>query len=910
MASSTLYPPVIDDFRPAFPASIADDDNLFYFSLSKFNATKDVASIHVSVVKQDTGMNVVKAVDDPIPEGATPEAIEKIHFRGTGIITNVAYSKIDGEENLYSFVIPKSDLYVKDNTDGNSYQGWIPGWIYKIQIRLSSVNYDGSIPLAEWLNRNASNFSEWSTVCVTKAIGNIGVNIPLLGIEYPKNENISEKEEVIPNLNITTMDLFGNIVSEDPSEVLYRYNLKLYNAEDTLLEDSGDLYSNQYQDINSFRYLFKYEFKNGSDYRIDFYYETNNGYSNNISKIFDVSVVQIDRPNCSILTIESDPTGEIFVGDHYSSVEEEQEEGRIALKLYSDSIDPYSGNLCIRRTSMHSNFQEWIDIKIFVVKEEDINTLPFIYDYSIESGVWYQYGVQIIDRYGNRGIMNIGRKVMRDFEYSYLLGENNQQLKLKFNNTMGSYKIQLMEGKSETIGGVYPIVARNAALKYKIFPINGTISFQMDENHLFCNKKVIYGSDEIASLYDKYSADLDYVPTSREHKHHDQYEGDSPEYAEGRSPASEQGNVKLAQDDYDYIYERDFRKLVLDFLHDGKPKLFKSTTEGNVIVRLTEINCTPNQTLDRMIYDFTSTGNEIAEYNYENCLKYNFLNPGNWAPSFDTTTTHIGQIQMDFVGFGAGNPTNIIEEIYKKYDSLGKNLGGYKKTVMGIHHIKITIGEKPFRVINNAGEIVLGHNLRVSRLANGTDTITVYDPRGIYEFDEHLVYNDSDYLYIEAESNVENPNPRTTINATVDFLYDIKSDIYVEKEPQSRVVRTGVGQLFGEFAPGTLLHDKIAYKYSIDWEDKFSYLNSITSIELEANPGTVFKIKDSAAGSTEEEHEINDTGVLRLFEINTIDKLVYEGIRNADGTIDETKPANILVNYCYTLVQGEYKERT
>ena len=900
MASTSLYPPIIDDFMPAFRAS----NNIlptFYFSLSKFNSSVDVSSIQVSIVKQDTGMNVVNAVDLPIPADASEEQIKKRHFRGTGIIINVHPSKIQDEENLYSFTIPNEDLESKDLDKG--YQGWIPGWVYKIQIRLSGKDYDGSAPLAAWLNANSSYFSEWSTVCVVKAIGKIDLSIPVLNFDS-RDENTVQKEGEVQTLYLSTMDLFGSIISEDESEILYKYNIKLYDVENNLLEDSGDLYSNQFQDTNAFKYLLKYEFKDGQQYKIVFSYETNNGYSNYIINNFIISVVQIDKPTCNILTVEGDPTGEIFVGNNYSSVEEEQEEGRIALKLYSDSSNPYSGNLCIRRTSMHSNFQEWVDIKIFVIKEEDINTLPFVYDYTIESGVWYQYGVQTIDKDGNRGIMSIGTKVMRDFEYSYLLGENNQQLKLKFNNTMGSYKIQLMEGKSETIGGTYPIVARNAALRYKIFPINGTISFQMDENHLFCDKKVIYGSNEIAELYDRYSLDLNYNPGSREHKHGEQYDGDSPEYAEAQGSTPPQTNVKLAQDDYDYIYERDFRKLVLDFLHDGKPKLFKSTTEGNVIVRLTEINCTPNQTLDRMIYDFTSTGNEIAECSYDNYLKYGFLNPGTWSSEFIVSTTYVGQIQMDFIGAAANQTaTDIINEVYKKYDSLGRNLGGYRKTVTGIHHIKVTIDEKPFRVQNNINEWVLGHNL----IVNG-QKITIYDPRGMYEFDDHLIYNSSDSIYIEAEGADAQATERKTIRATIDFLYDLQSEIYQDKQVATRSIKSGVGQLFNEYKPETNLYTEIARKYYLDWKKQFSKINTISSIEIEANPGTVFEIQDASLGSSWDKHEINDTGVLRLFDINTITGIKYLGVRKADGSIDNTKSENILLNYCYTLIRGTYKE--
>jgi hypothetical protein len=40
----------------------------------------------------------------------------------------------------------------------------------------------------------------------------------------------------------------------------------------------------------------------------------------------------------------------------------------------------------------------------------------------------------------------------------------------------------------------------------------------------------------------------------------------------------------------DYIYEREFRKKVYDFLYKHNVKLFRSTTEGNILIKLILIN--------------------------------------------------------------------------------------------------------------------------------------------------------------------------------------------------------------------------------------------------------------------------------------------------------------------------------
>jgi hypothetical protein len=378
----------------------------------------------------------------------------------------------------------------------------------------------------------------------------------------------------------------------------------------------------------------------------------------------------------------------------------------------------------------------------------------------------------------------------------------------------------------------------------------------MDENKLFCDKKVIYDTDEIVELYENYNTENNIVQ-------------------------------------YDYIYERDFRKKVLEFLYDGEIKLFKSPTEGNILVRLTDINCVPNQSLDRMIYSFTSNAREAAESTMENYLRYGLYDPNEWSSDFSVYTTALGQLQMDFpVG------TNILQEIYKKYDSQGKNLGGYSKTVGKITNIKITFDDKPLRIQNSAGEIVVGNNF----MLNGK-LFTVYSPRGIYEFDERLSYTTSDSLVLlgDAEGKV------TTVHATVDFLYEIRSEVYEDKQIQTRSVLTGIGQLFNEYSPDANLYNEIYYKYYIEWDSAFRRLNRLSSIEIEANPGTIFFIKD-AEDEVAQKHMVGETGQLRLYELENIMAIRYAGVLGPNGTIDTTKKSDVLLNYIYTVIKGTYKK--
>lgn len=182
-----------------------------------------------------------------------------------------------------------------------------------------------------------------------------------------------------------------------------------------------------------------------------------------------------------------------------------------------------------------------------------------------------------------------------DNEHMYLIGQNkidilvkgeeleaNQSLCIKFNPKVSSFKTTLQESKTDTIGGKYPIFYRNGTLGYKEFPINGLISYHMDENETFMSKDDL-GLDNETNL-----------PT------HNLVE-------------------------YNIEAERKFRNAVLDWLNNGEVKLFKSPTEGKYLVRLMNVSLSPEDKLSRMLYSFSATAYEVGEVNYTNLIKYGFL---------------------------------------------------------------------------------------------------------------------------------------------------------------------------------------------------------------------------------------------------------------------------------------------
>ena len=63
----------------------------------------------------------------------------------------------------------------------------------------------------------------------------------------------------------------------------------------------------------------------------------------------------------------------------------------------------------------------------------------------------------------------------------------------------------------------------------------------------------------------------------------------------------------------DWLYEREYRDAVEEWLNNGKPKLFRSMTEGNMIVMLDGVSMTPDTVLGRRLYDFSATMYEIGD---------------------------------------------------------------------------------------------------------------------------------------------------------------------------------------------------------------------------------------------------------------------------------------------------------
>ena len=261
---------------------------------------------------------------------------------------------------------------------------------------------------------------------------------------------------------------------------------------------------------------------------------------------------------------------------------------------------------------------------------------------------------------------------LRDMPYNYLCSRDHQ-LRLAGNVTLNSVSLNTQDALQTTIGSKYPYYTRNAAPKYRSMQIGALISVQLDPTATFltleesANKdhsRFVWKDGYDTSRQDKFATEETVVDDSdimmneeidrSRHRIGEidkakidnldsrMYKGADGKYQEypknafngeiGPLTAFDRHLDKVNFRDYtsertfDMLFlERKYREKVMEWLTNGKPKLFRSPTEGNIIVVLSAVSFTPFQNSERMVYSFTATATEVAEYNLDNLIAYNLV---------------------------------------------------------------------------------------------------------------------------------------------------------------------------------------------------------------------------------------------------------------------------------------------
>lgn len=426
--------------------------------------------------------------------------------------------------------------------------------------------------LAYIQNDAEATIGHYSTVGVAKLCYSASVSINT----EPSflNNSLSKNKINFLNSNI----IYGTYISiNDSTEKVYSYKFSLYDNQSNLLETSGIQLHNNKNDVSSETSYDMYKIKTILQQDIEYYlyYEviTTNKL---ILSCFRKIAQQPSIPPINDLNLIAN-----------SNIDN----GYIQLSIDTNNIT-ISGKYILLRSDETSNFQKWQQILNFAITSEN-GKIEIWKDLAIEQGIGYQYAIQQYNQYFIYTDKILSNKIKAEFEDLFLF-DGTRQLNIRFNPQVSAIKDTILEQKIETIGNQYPFIFRNGKIKYKEFNINGLISYNMDKEQMF-----IKGID-LGVLEDT-----------------------NARSRTAESPLSDQ-IVNVGYNTHisalNTTIERKFKLKVLEWLENGKIKCLKSPTEGNYLVKLTNVSLSPENQTGRMLHSFSATAYEIEDYNLENIL--------------------------------------------------------------------------------------------------------------------------------------------------------------------------------------------------------------------------------------------------------------------------------------------------
>lgn len=589
------------------------------YTLQKVTSAETIKHIQIRVVEQRSNSSIVNTSKYP---------------------DNIIYKNVDltKEASPYGIKILTSDLR----------KPWSPGVCYKIQLRFGSTSFPSDLSaFAAWKKEQINNqtFSEWSTVMVIKAIAQPEVYIENAGTL--RTDVIASKQTEASLTPLFVGDYIDN-ASEEPLE---KYKFDLYDETGKTLIESSDWI--QAVSGKNCSHRFKTMLTNNESYRVYFSIVTRNGYETRT--YYDFQAIKVYLESLTDVSIRVDDA-DVFC----------RENG--CIRIYLTAKNPLTGCYVLTRTSEESNYQVYEDLKYFNYFEEEFSDTLLYIDYIIESGIKYKYAFQYQNSQGLRSAplqeddMTVPSRSV-DFEYSYIY-RDGVQLRLKFNQKLSSFKHTTLASKQDTLGDQFPHLSKNGYAYYAEFPISGLISFQMDEDQTFFTLKTdgYYYNNELVIPADKFS-----VSTA--------VRGDEsvPAYLPIDS------NIT----DNNIFIERKFREKAEQFLNDFTYKLYKSPTEGNIVIGLMNMSMTPNASLGRMIFEFSATAYEVLENTIDDLNEVGITDVGTFNNEVSTEIqTSFGQIDGIYSGCPEGND---IYNLIKQQEEIAVGDGRYKLSLVNVN---------------------------------------------------------------------------------------------------------------------------------------------------------------------------------------------------------------------------------
>lgn len=584
--ASTLYPPLVDTFMPAFvrtgPAQIT-------FSLSPYNTADKIQFIHLSLTDLNSNQSVLQPTNISSLKTNVTYSLGgndnwNLLFNGIVIndvfivgFNNTQYVTYDETADLYTLNLPAQWVKQEEGVTDPVFQY---NKHYKAQLRLDSSSQVEAIS-SEYLINNRVYFSEWSSICLLTPI--LQPSLVLYGFERAETDSSFVKTFTQGMITLSgSLNFSGATGSEQEDERLAYYQAWLYDGTE-VVDETGILYPST--DLHRTQIDCLLNADNtvpGNNYQLVVKTVTNNHYE--LVKEYEISIADFDDE---------------YTFDPIVEVTENFEEGYVSIHVVSGEksslqIQPAPGRLFIRRASSIDNFKNW---ELLACNDEpssvDVDT-TFI-DNTVSSLVSYQYAIQFQFFKGTWSKTTRSEIIFPSF-YDILLSRGDTQLAVRYNGQITNIKPVVTRSKFDTLGSKYPKFAENAQLNYKQYNLSGLISAEGDFNRSFMSE-----------------FDAKYVEDMANYK---ETFGESYMVRNDSLPDNMDDFLNMAHDTYPHehwYWERKFREEVTEWLNDGEPKLFRSMPEGNAIVMVTDVSLTPNQNIGRLLYNFTATMCEIGD---------------------------------------------------------------------------------------------------------------------------------------------------------------------------------------------------------------------------------------------------------------------------------------------------------
>lgn len=566
MASTTLFAPQIRATQPAFITGTV----VVYFTLSAYNSLENVGSVKYQIANPHQastwGTNIIKS--------------------GACASTDLQFNENTGE---YYFSIDLANAKLALNQ------------FYQIQI---------------WLGEKGSTdiYSEPSQVSLIRPIPAFTVNF-----DWPSKKSTTNPED----LQIFSGSLSSS-VEGIPADTLGAYSVKVLSGNTVVYEKTNI--------INSLGTRFStkldYSFRENQTYTFNFDYETVHGYKNTKSDSISTSSITEKANSWEDVVVPGEGSDSDSRERAATQAEGDQEspklqfifeadnskanikDGSIHLSFTLNSGSGKVGNGCTivcQRSSDEDDFSAWTTFaEIKLARDLNGSDRFDIEDFYVKQDVIYQYRFLLKNSAGAYVYCTTGEYAYQADMEDIFLSNGKHQLAIRFNPQISNFKYVVQESITNALGGKFPIIRRNADTNYRQFSISGTLYFEGDS--LFNENESLDSYGNSMSHWFGEPVSSFFLTTDEAYSTYKQF------FA---SRAVDSNKIRL--------YENKFRNAAISFLTDGKPKLFRSAAEGNILVYLSNISFTPNQKLGGAVYNFSATATEFAECTYNNLKKYGLL---------------------------------------------------------------------------------------------------------------------------------------------------------------------------------------------------------------------------------------------------------------------------------------------